>query len=146
MIKAKITGKLNFPNVKFGKELKHIADKIFIPFMALHIEKGKALTGAAYPPLEVSTLKQKKNRKTLIESGKLRRSFRSRRRGTNTVIIDLTADRAEVGESLQIDGVGRRRKKFIFFGINKEMEKRAIDHINFEIRKAIRNGGEQRTI
>ena len=145
MIKGKITGELNFPVLNFQKDLEHIAKRIFIPYMAEGIQSGRAIDGGRFPPLSPATLRAKKGPKTLIESGKLHRSFRSRPQGMNRVIIDLSSDRQEIGDKLQLIGVGRNKKKFKFFGVNSVMAQRAINYMNLVVRRATKRGG-RRTI
>ena len=147
MIKASIKGELNFPpSFTMQSDLTHIATKIFVPFMQEAIDAGRGVDGARHPPLEPSTIRMKRGPQKLIETGKLRVAFRTRKTGTDAVTIDLKANRAEIGEYLQIEGVGRKKKKFIFFGISTEMEKRAIDFMKSQVRKAIKRGGKRRKI
>lgn len=146
MIKASIKGELNFPKLELANDLLHIANRIFIPFIQEAIDAGRGVDGERHPPLEPSTIRMKKGPQKLIETGKLRVAFRTRKVGVNAVTIDLRPDRDRIGEYLQIEGVGRRKKKFIFFGVSTEMERRAIDFINLQVRKAIKRGGRRTKI
>ena len=146
MIKGSIKGTLNFPKLQFQSDLLHIGQKIFIPFMVKFLDDGKHLSGNAYPELEPQTLSSKKGPRTLVETGKLRKSFRAKTVGKDAVRVDLLPQRSEIGKHLQIEGVGKKKKKFLFFGINKEMEKRAIDFMKLKIRRAVKNGGRRTVI
>ena len=148
MIKGTVKGELNFPVLKLQKDLKTIATRILIPFMVEAMDNERSITGASYDPISDSVRKQRiinnQGFKPLIATGKLRKSFKAKSRGSNTVVIDLAENRADVGEALQVDGMGG--KKWVFFGISPEMEKRAIDHMNLRIRKALKDGESRTTI
>jgi hypothetical protein len=77
--------------------------------------------------------------KTLIDTGKLISSFVSRLSGKNKVIVTIQGDRKKVGEFLQIKGVGKKRKKFNFFGISTRMEQDAMNYMKRRINEAIAN-------
>ena len=143
MIKVSIKGNINFPSLNVGKELKRIADSIIIPFMAGGIDRDRDIDGKPFLDLEENTWVSKAksggaNRK-LVESGKLRKSFRSRRVSENRVIIDLDPLRQDVGRSLQIEGVGRKRKRFKFFGVSDKANEHAIRHMENVIKKATKS-------
>ena len=78
--------------------------------------------------------------KTLIETGELLRSFLFKKRGKDTVIIYLNSKRADIGKYLQIDGVGKKKKHFNFFGINSDMEAKAIQYMKNKIKEGLRSG------
>lgn len=168
MIFAQVKKNLTIPNLTFQKDLRIIADQIFIPMMQENIHKQTSLTGAPFPPLEPETIAKKQgtvlkrtftksgsirpgalktiakaglgsfSSRTLIETGKLLRSFVSIPRGTSQVLITLTPDRKEIGEFLQIEGVGRKKKKFNFFGISKRMELSAMQYMRERIAQALK--------
>ena len=67
--------------------------------------------------------------KTLIQTGKLLTSFFYKKVGKDTVKITLKDNRLDIGGYLQYDGVGKKKKKFLFFGVSKEMEEEAIKYM-----------------
>lgn len=75
--------------------------------------------------------------KTLIDTGKLRKSFDWWLKGNNGIVISIMMDRLEIGKFLQIDGVGRKKKKFHFFGISDGMQVNAISYLKKQIKKAV---------
>ena len=126
MINVSVKNNINFPKINFQSDLVKIANEVIIPSLAANIDQQQSITGGSLPSLEESTIKykQKKNLsdKILIATGKLRRSFMQRKQGANKVVIYMNSDRAEIGKFLQVDGVGKKKKHFNFFGISKEME------------------------
>ena len=78
--------------------------------------------------------------KTLIVTGKLKSSFRSKKVGKDTVEITLRDERKEIGEYLQITGVGKKGKKFQFFGISTQMENDAIEWIKEKLKRLTQSG------
>lgn len=169
MITAETKFKAKFPSFIFQKDLKYIADRIFIPIMQQNIHQQMTLDGGNFPPLEQSTAERKSGAivkrtftqkgnlragvekkisktgltsfvsKTLIDTGKLVSSFFSAEKGTNQVIISLRGDRKEIGGYLQIEGVGKKKKKFNFFGISTRMQEEAIKYMQRKIKDLVRN-------
>lgn len=162
MIMATVKNNINldqFKGVIVQKDLKRIADSIFIPAMQRYIDQQTAITGGNYPALEPETIARKAGQiykrnftkkgnlrntaikriesgglggfsnKTLIQTGKLIRSFFSINKGKNSVVISIKPDRKDAAKALQIDGVGNKKKKFYFFGITKDMERDAINYM-----------------
>lgn len=181
-----IKNTIHFPKLEFQKDLRFIADNIFIPEIQANIDRGEAIDGGAYPALDTKTIARKSGKiskssgklikkaerlekaaessglrearsflkqsgkyrslassfsvKTLIETGKLIRSFYSENLGKGSVRITLKADRKDIGKYLQIDGIGKAKKHFNFFGINPKMENKAMAYIKNKIDEAIKNG------
>lgn len=76
--------------------------------------------------------------KTLIDTGTLRKSFMVKKDFNlvqKAVEITINDDRKEIGGYLQIEGVGKKKKKFHFFGITDGMEKNAFDYMKKQIKK-----------
>jgi hypothetical protein len=167
MIKATVRNNISFPSLILTKELKTIARDIIIPDMQSRIQKQIQVDNLGYPALDKKTLDKKRgvitkriftksgklresaskkiekvgvagySAKTLIETGKLFRSFIYKAIGTSTLIITLMGDRNQIGKYLQVDGIGRAKKKFLFFGISLEAERKAIDLIINKIKEKI---------
>lgn len=165
-----IKNTIKFPKLEFKKDLKFIADTIFIPEMIANIHRGEAIDGGAYPALDQKTIDRKKglivkrtftkkgniragvekkiastglggfSAKTLIDTGKLVSSFFSKNFGKSAVIITLKDERKEIGQYLQIDGVGKKKKHFNFFGINLTMEDKAMAYMNKRVNEVVKNG------
>lgn len=165
-----IKNTIKFPKLEFQKDLRFIADNIFIPEIQSNIHKGEAIDGGAYPALDQKTIDRKKgaivkrtftksgnirsgverkisstglsgfSAQTLIETGKLVRSFFSANFGKNSVKITLKDDRKKIGGYLQIDGIGKAKKHFNFFGINPKMEGQALAYIKNKINENIKSG------
>lgn len=176
MIMATVRNNINldqFKDVIVQKDLKRIADSIFIPALQRYIDQQTAITGGNYPALEPETIARKSGQiykrnftqkgsirntaikriesgglggfsnKTLIQTGKLIRSFFSINKGKNSVVISIKPDRKDIGKYLQIEGIGNKRKKFYFFGITKDMERDAINYMQEKLRILI-NGSRSR--
>ena len=138
-MKVRIKGSIRLPKVTLQDELMHVAERIIIPIMADNISKGKALDGQVLPALEPATIKRKGHGRPLIETGKLRRSFIAKRKGKYAVLITLVKDRKDIGGYLQIDGVGKKKKKFNFFGVSTVMERLAMQYMEKQLKRRIRN-------
>jgi len=86
-MQVKIRKALSFPTFDFSKELKEIAEKIFIPELAGRIQAGVDIDNNKYPSLASNTVRQKEKKKTrfhpeapLIDSGELFSSSGARRK------------------------------------------------------------------
>lgn len=149
-MQAKIRKALAFPKFDFSKELKEIAEKIFIPELAGRIQQGIDINNNKYPALDKKTVKQKAKQRTrfhpeapLIDSGELFSAFRSKEKAKNRRIIYIDESRAKIGVILQNEGVKSKkygRRHFFFFGTSKTMEKNAIEYMLNVIKREIRNG------
>ncbi len=149
-MQVKIRKALSFPTFDFSKELKEIAEKIFIPELAGRIQAGVDIDNNKYPSLASNTVRQKEKKKTrfhpeapLIDSGELFSSFRSKEKAKNRRIIYIDEGRAKIGVILQNEGVKSKkygRRHFFFFGTSKTMEKNAVEYMLNVIKREIRNG------
>ena len=168
MIKVETKLTFKAPNLNFQDDLLFIAERIVIPQLQKGIHNGFSVDGAPFPALEPSTIKRKQgvvvNRtftkkgnirsgiaevvgssglrslsaRTLIETGALVASFFARKTGRNTVLVSMRPNRKEIGGFLQIDGVGKLKKKFNFFGVSTFMEQDALKYMRGRIKDAIR--------
>lgn len=140
MIKTDIKFNVSIPNFDFKKDLKVIADNIVIPELSLGINNQVDINGTTLPALEHSTLKIKAKKgqslKTLIAEGKLFRSFISRETN-NGALVTINEERKDIGGYLQNDGVGKKKKKFKFFGVTKGMEDASIRYIKKRIKEIL---------
>ncbi len=174
MIKAEVKTNFNVPSgFIFQKDLKEIADRIFIPYLVRYIDQQRQINGSQYPELEPETIARKTgsiigrtftksgsirasaskkieavglagfSNKTLVDTGLLRRSFISKVIGKHSVQITLRDERKEIGEYLQITGVGKKGKKFQFFGISTQMENDAIGFIKEKLKRLIQSGSKR---
>jgi hypothetical protein len=137
-MKADVKTNFNMPKLDFSDDLLLIADRIIVPNMQQGIHNGQQIDTSPFPPLEHSTLKYKKGPKTLIETGTLLGSFVTKKQGKGSVLITLNASRKDIGKYLQIDGVGKKRKKFNFFGISNYAEDQAMKYMRKRVKDAIR--------
>jgi hypothetical protein len=112
------------PKISFQAELENIAKNIVIPEIIGGINSGRALDGQDFPALEPETIKQKGHARPLIDTGKLRKSFIYKKRGTDAVVVTLSGDSKEIGGYLQEEGINSKsgKKYFNFFGISTKME------------------------
>lgn len=141
MFKMDFNYNFNFPDLNLERQLKHIAERIIVPEIAGHIASGTDINGVPYPPLADITIKMKNDDRPLI--GKDRLLFSSStysiaNKGKNKIVIGIKQVRKEVAKYLQIDGVRSKKygKRFFnFFGINKKMEREAVDYMKKEIYK-----------
>ena len=140
MMKVEIKNSINFPKEFAGiNDLLTIARSLFIPNLIQHIEDQETITGGSFPRLEESTIRRKTKSAlrspdmALIDTGRLLRSFQAKKQGKNAVILDIKRDRADIGYYLQVEGVGKKRKQFKFFGISEGMEADAMDYIKKKI-------------
>lgn len=139
-----IKNNIKFPKIFLRDDLKFIADRIFIPSIQRNIYAQVTLDEKPLPELEPSTVAIKKRKglrpEKLIAEGKLVRSFFSENKGQNAVIVTLNSDRKDIGGYLQLEGVGKKKKKFNFFGISSRMERDAINYLKKRIKEIIKNG------
>lgn len=135
---------IKFPDLYLRDDLKFIADRIFIPYLETYINTQVGVDEKPLPDLEPSTIAIKKRKglrlEKLIAEGKLRRSFYSANKGQNAVIVTINAERKEIGGYLQLEGVGKKRKKFNFFGISSRMERDAIRYMKDRLKDLLKNG------
>lgn len=147
----------------FTDELLQIAKTIVIPDMQGGINRSIGIDGEPFPALEPSTIAQKKGArkrnsserrqikkatdvtvksgllgggggtKPLIDTGKLRDAFLFKRTGPNRVTISINSDRDEIAGYLQVTGVGKKKKKFNFFGMSERAELQAISFMRRSI-------------
>lgn len=149
-------------------DLLRIAEQLFIPTLQRGIDNGVGVDGAPLPAPEPSSIainRQKTQsriftksgnirasaiakigkvglegmgKKVLIDTGKLRRAFWSKKAGKNSVVVTIEGDRLDIGKALQIDGVRTKHgKKFYkFFGISDGMEISAKDYLKTRIAQA----------
>lgn len=156
-------------------DLMHIANQIFIPLLGAGIDYGIDIEGNKFPEPEQSTSERKSRnlkkriftkkgdirasalkqisstglkgfaKKVLVDTGKLRRSFKSKESGKNSVVVTLSGDRLDVGGYLQIDGIKTKNgKKFYkFFGITDGMQSDAMEYAKKKVAEACNkfNGG-----
>lgn len=138
---VKIKSRFKIPKLDLTKQLEHIAERILIPNMAKGIQERKDVAEKTYEPLDPKTIKRKGHDRPLIETGKLHRSFKFRKRGKNRVLVFIDGERREVAGYLQVEGVRRRRggrRKFNFFGISQKTELKAVKFMEQEIGRAIK--------
>lgn len=142
MIKASIKSTGDLPKINLSNELKYIAEKIIIPDIAGHIQEGKDITGKKYRPLAPATIRDKGHERPLI--GKQRRLFSSstydtKSKGKNKKIINIKPIRRKEAHYLQVEGVKSKafggRRRFNFFGVSKNAEKKSIRYLAAVIRK-----------
>lgn len=142
MINVEIKNNIKFPEFALQTDLMHIAQKIVIPWLQAGIESGVDLLGGAFPPNDPKTIKAKGHSQVLIgKERKLRRSFQASNVGKNTVMINLTSDRAKIGYYLQ-DGIRTKHgtQNYNFFGINNDMEDLAMNYLNEKVNEKIDAG------
>lgn len=167
MIKTSIKFNPKVPEINLREELEVIAREIFIPRMQQYIHNQVDIKGRRYPDLEPQTIAIKKGQiyrknftksgnlragvsdkisktglssfssKTLIDTGKLLTSFIYKNLGKKSLYITLKINRLQIGKFLQIDGVGNKKKKFLFFGVSRQMEKEAMNYMKARIKEAI---------
>lgn len=145
MIEVKTRMTVKLPDLDFTQTLEEISKDIICPDMRLGINRGIGVDGAQFPALEPATLARKSGARkavrkagqklslaglaggrggtqSLVDKGILRESFEYERVRRNHVRIFVGSLRAEVAKYLQVDGVGKKRKKFLFFGISQRAE------------------------
>lgn len=161
VIKASVRMTVKLPDLDFTRTFEEISRDVIIPDMRLGINRGIGIDGAQFPPLEQSTLDRKSGARkkarrgggslqkaglagsrggsqTLVDKGVLRESFEYERVGVNHVRIFIGAIRAEVGKFLQIDGVGKKKKRFKFFGISQRSEFQAVAKMRARLAEILR--------
>jgi hypothetical protein len=138
MIQAKIINRINFPKVEMQGELEEIAQSIIVPDIVRGIHAGKAIIGGSLPSNEPATIKRKGGSRPLIDTGELVSSIYHKKQGKYKMVITIRSGRLAIGGYLQNDGVGKKRKKYLFFGISKDANKRAINFMKDKIKELIR--------
>ncbi len=139
MIKTKIRTQINFPKIDLSRELDHVAKKIVIPLLKDSIDAGVNVEGKSHPELDIRTIRRKGHSKPLLETGDLRKSFKAFRKAKDHVIVRIKAGRRKIAEYLQVDGIGKARKRFLFMGVTDGMERDAMKYIKSRIAKLLRN-------
>ena len=159
-VQVKTSVKIKLPKLDFTKVLQEVAEKIVIPDMRLGINRSVGIDQKPFQPLEASTLARKSGvrksakskgglgkvglaggrggTQTLVDTGALRESFASHRIKTNHVRINIGPEREQVGYFLQVAGVGRKKKKFNFFGISQRAEFQAISKMKKALTDALK--------
>ena len=171
MIMVSTKFNMNFPKFSFQEDLKEVAKTIIIPQLAQGMDEQLSVNGSPYPALEPATMAKKRgdilkrtftkkgnirsgvhktigsvglmgmSAKTLFETGKLYRSFIYSTKGKLSVVVKINSERNEVGKALQIDGVGKKHKRFNFFGISSRMEESAMNLMAKKVKEAIGERG-----
>jgi len=160
VIQVKTTVKFKAPDLDFTETLKEIADKIILPDIRLGINTSVGFDQKPFPELEASTKAAKadarsKARKaggllkaglsggraggqTLVDTGELRdRSMFSEKVAKNHVRIGIADGRNKIAYYLQEEGVGKKKKKFNFFGISQRAEFQAIAKMGQAIKNSL---------
>ena len=137
MIKAKITGQIKFPPIDVDDDIEFVAKKIVIPLLRDGIDRNEDVNGSRFPPLEPGTAKAKGHSRPLVDTGLLRKSFKWKKVSKNNYLVYLNKLREKIAEYLQIDGVGRNKKKFKFMAVSKRMELDSIVYMQDKINAAI---------
>lgn len=152
--------KVSLPKLDFTKQLLEVAEKVISPDMRLGINRSIGVDNQPFPQLEASTIAQKSGirksaRKSggltgaglsgarggsqqLVDTGKLREAFQWVKVKTNHVRIMLTGDREKIGYYLQKEGVGKKKKKFNFFGISQRAEFQSISKMKQALNEALK--------
>ena len=146
MISVKTNGKISFPQLKFVEELEEIANKICIKILKYNIDQEQSLTEDKYPELAPSKIKSKLRQglstKVLTATGRLRNSFFTRRKDKNSVVITLNADRKQIGNYLQNEGIKSKKfgkRYFNFFGVSTRMEQEAMKFMKNKVKEYVDN-------
>ena len=141
MINVEVKNNINIPiddiAINLDKQLYEIANNIVIRHLKDLIQTSTAVDGSSFPPLEPDTVKKKGYNKQLIDTGLLLNSFMAYRPGKGKVVVRIKPGRRDVAEYLQIEGVGKKKKKFFFFGISDGMERDCIYEMKLLLRKLI---------
>lgn len=146
-----IKGTLAYPPVRVEPLLNHIAKNIVVKLLKAGIDKNVDIHGKAHPDLEDSTVNGKARKRTtggsassyakgkspdhpLVDEGVLYESFITDKSG-DVITIGIGEERNDIAKMLQIDGVGRKKKKFKFFGVTDGMEKDSMSYVTKMIKK-----------
>lgn len=142
--RSKMTIKL--PNLDFSDVLSDVANKVIIPDMRFGINRSVDIDNKPFPELEPTTIKIKAKRKAprggsqpLVDTGQLRDGFLSRRIKKNHIRVSIKGERSEISKYLQVDGVGKARKKFKFFGVSQRAELQGISLMTQRLKRILRN-------
>lgn len=144
MIKIEVKNNIKFPiddiKVNLSNELYEVANSVVVPLLKDLIRTSTAVDGSNFPKLEKSTIKKKGNDKQLIDTGLLLNSFKAYREKAGSVIVRIKSGRRDVGSILQNEGVGKRKKKFFFFGITDGMEADCMRKMKSILKRVLKNG------
>lgn len=156
MITATSTMRIKLPELDFTKTFEECASKLIIPDMRYGINNNKGIDNQPFPPLEPSTIAAKTGArkaarktggltkaglagsKTLVDTGALRESFTSKKIARNHIRINISEDREKIGYYLQVDGVGKKNKKFNFFGLSQRAELHCISKMKQALTNILR--------
>ena len=139
MIKVTTKTKINFPSIDFTKDLIHVSKKIVVPLIKEGILTATDIEGNQFPRLRYATIKRKGHSRPLQETGKLLKSFRRKTLGKNRIAIQIVKKRKEIAKYLQVDGIGRAKKRFKFMGVTEGMERDANKYMSKQINKWVKH-------
>lgn len=135
MLNARIKGDIKFPKISLLDDLKFVARKIIIPDIIKGINRQMAIMGGKLPKNKPATIARKRklgqDLRSLIATGKLKKSFFYKARDKFSVLISIKDIRKKIGGYLH-------DKKYLFFGISKDAEKRAMKYMNKKIKELTR--------
>ena len=94
-IKAKILGKIKFPEFDIDKDLGVVSKEIVIPLLMKGIQKNRDIDGGRFPELSAYTKAKKGHSRPLIDTGTLRRQ---RERSVLVFIDQLLRSEEHVNE------------------------------------------------
>lgn len=148
-LEASVRSRFKLPDLDFSKQLKNIADKIILTDIRFGINRSVGVDNQAFPVLEPATIARKAGvrqtaRKSggfakagvsgahggsqpLVDTGRLsKESMNSFQVERNHIRISIDPSRSQIAYFLQVEGVGKKKKKFNFFGISQRAEFQAI--------------------
>ena len=137
-MKPDVRLKLDFPKVDFTKDIVIIAQDIVIPLIKEGILTNTNIRGNSFPALSDETARRKGHSRPLQETGKLFGSFRRKVSSKNKVLVFIAGGRNKIAGYLQIDGVGRSKKKLLFMGVTQGMERDSMRYMKKVIAKWVR--------
>lgn len=134
----------NFDRETFYKESMNIV----VDDIILGIKNRRAITGGDLPQLEKETIELKGHDAPLINKGLFTSNYTYQRNNMwqmNTGKITIRhinkggdTYRDESGAILQLEGVGKKQKKFYFFGVSKDSEQKIMSLADELITKALK--------
>jgi hypothetical protein len=162
----KVEGKVQFPKFNFQPELEKIATKVIRPDIQKRMKDGINISGGSHKPNASSTILYKalrglRTEVPLIASGQLLSSFRIAFRDKDSVVIypaglrrpypkikkefrqkktkKIKLSSNDLPTNNELADILQNQRKYEFFGISEEAEKKAIKFMETYIKKAIRD-------
>lgn len=141
MLDVKVKYNINFPKIVLADDLLRVANDIIITDITRGILAQRSITGGSLPRNEDKTLERKRklkqSGKSLLATRTLIKSFFAEKVDESKVKIKIREGRDDIAYYLQEVGIGKKKKKYEFFGISKNASDRVLKYMRKRIKEII---------